>query len=216
MRDIVVYGAGGFGMEVAFLVEDINKVEHRWNVLGYLDDDSTKWGTKRYGYEVLGDQEFLRGPGPGTAVAVAVAAPKIRREIITKISTFGVDLPTLVHPGVIRSRTVSIGEGTIVCAGCILTVEIRIGKHVHINPACTIGHEAVLEDYVTLYPGVNVAGNVVLRESASLGTGAKVVQGLEIGAGSFLGAGSVAIRPIPAHVVAAGCPAQVKSNRSPE
>lgn len=210
MKEIVIYGAGGFGMEVAFLLEDINKIEPEWNILGYLDDDSTKWGTTRYGYEVLGGRHLLNEFPTGIAVTVAVAVPQTRREIVQRISDLGVKFPTLIHPGVILSRTVSIGEGTIICAGCILTVEIRIGNHVHVNPACTIGHEATIEDYVTLYPGVKVAGNVVLRSCASLGTGAQVVQGLEIGNESFLGAGSVAIRSLPARVVAAGCPAQIK------
>jgi sugar O-acyltransferase (sialic acid O-acetyltransferase NeuD family) len=210
MKDIIVYGAGGFGMEVAFLIEDSNKKDLRWNILGYLDDDRDKWGTVIYGYKVLGGREWLRNRGSEVAVAVAVAVPEVRRFLVETALDDKFELPVLIHPGVILSRAVNIGEGSIVCAGSILTVEIRIGRHVHINPGCTIGHEVTIEDYATLYPAVNVAGKAIVRSCASLGAGCQVVQGLEIGSHSFLGAGSVAIRDVPAGVVAVGCPARIK------
>ena len=33
MKDIVIIGAGGFGREVAWLIEDINKVNLEWNII---------------------------------------------------------------------------------------------------------------------------------------------------------------------------------------
>ena len=36
MKDIVIIGAGGFGREVAWLIEDINKIEPQWNILGFV------------------------------------------------------------------------------------------------------------------------------------------------------------------------------------
>ena len=210
MKDIIVYGAGGFGMEVAFLIEDCNQRHRQWNILGYLDDDADKWGAVIYGYKVLGGREWLQTQEREIAVALAVAVPELRRTLVQTVFPENIEFPVLIHPGVIMSRAVHIGEGTIICAGSILTVEIALGRHVHINPGCTIGHETVIEDYATLYPGVNVAGRVTVHACASLGTGSQVVQGLKIGAHSFLGAGSVAIRDVPEHVVAAGCPAQVK------
>lgn len=210
MKDILVFGAGGFGMEVAFLIEDCNQQEPRWNMLGYLDDAPEKWGAAIYGYTVLGGREWLANQTRECCLALAVADPQARRMLAEEVFRGKVEFPALIHPSVIMSRAVAVGEGTIICAGSILTVEIALGRHVHINPGCTIGHEVTMEDYVTLYPGVNVAGRVTLRSGASLGTGCQVVQGLEIGSHAFLGAGSVAIRDVPPGAVAAGCPAQVK------
>jgi sugar O-acyltransferase (sialic acid O-acetyltransferase NeuD family) len=210
MKDIVVYGAGGFGMEVAFLIEDCNKEHRQWNLLGYVDDDREKWGKAIYGYTVLGGREWVQAQDSEVCLALAIADPQARFFLAEKVFKENVEFPVLIHPSTIRSRAVSTGDGTIVCAGSVLTVEIAIGRHVHINPACTIGHEVTLEDYVTLYPGVNVAGRVTVRTGASLGTGCQVLQGLEIGSYAFLAAGSVAIRDVPAGVVAAGCPARIK------
>lgn len=42
MRDIAIYGAGGFGKEVACLLNRINEVNHQWNLIGFFDDIKRK------------------------------------------------------------------------------------------------------------------------------------------------------------------------------
>lgn len=39
MKDIVIIGAGGFGREVAWLIEDINRIKQTWNIIGFVDDN---------------------------------------------------------------------------------------------------------------------------------------------------------------------------------
>lgn len=39
MKKIAIFGAGGFGREVAFLIEDINKKNYQWEILGFFDDE---------------------------------------------------------------------------------------------------------------------------------------------------------------------------------
>ena len=36
MRDLIIIGAGGFGREVAWLVERINKKSIVWNLIGFV------------------------------------------------------------------------------------------------------------------------------------------------------------------------------------
>ena len=37
MKDIAIYGAGGFGKEVACLIKRINEQEPTWNLIGFFD-----------------------------------------------------------------------------------------------------------------------------------------------------------------------------------
>ena len=39
MKDLYIIGAGGFGREVAWLVERINDVAPIWNLKGFIDDN---------------------------------------------------------------------------------------------------------------------------------------------------------------------------------
>ena len=44
MKNIAIYGAGGFGREVSCMLNIINQCESRWNLIGFFDD------TKPIGY----------------------------------------------------------------------------------------------------------------------------------------------------------------------
>ena len=38
VKKIALFGAGGFGREFAFLIEDINKKNYLWEIIGFFDD----------------------------------------------------------------------------------------------------------------------------------------------------------------------------------
>lgn len=209
MRDLYIFGAGGFGRETAWVVERINEVEPTWNLRGFVDDDEALWGAELDGYPVCGGMKWL-SEQEETWCVCAIGSARIRKSVVKKLQAFqNLRFATLIDPSVIMSRRVEIGEGAIICAGTIMTVDVRIGSHVIINMDCTIGHDAVLEDCVTLYPSVNVSGLAYIGECAELGTGMQIIQGKRIGTGSILGAGAVVVKDIPQNCVAVGCPARV-------
>lgn len=209
LRDIVIYGAGGFGMEVAWLIQDINRVEPTWNLLGFIDDDETKLRQRFYGFEVIGGCDFFETFAGPIAVAIAVGNPAQRSSIVGKLQKFKVNFPALVHPSVIHAADLNVESGSIIAAGSVLTVEIKIGNHVHIDTSCTIGHETAIHDYARLNPGVTVAGNVVIGEGAYVGSGATIIQGLKVGANSVVGAGAVVVKEVEPGTVVVGNPARL-------
>lgn len=207
MKDLYIIGAGGFGREVAWLVERINKVKPTWNLKGFIDDNEARWGTYEDGYKVLGGTEFLINQSDVYAVC-AVGSAKVRQQIIEKLKGSNVYFATLIDPSVILSKLVEIGEGTIICAGTILTVDIKIGNHVIINLDCTLGHDDIIDDFVTIYPSVNVSGNVSVGKCCELGTGMQIIQGKTITSGVILGAGAVVVKDIIESGTYIGCPAK--------
>ncbi|MEG2122093.1 MAG: serine acetyltransferase, partial [Rikenellaceae bacterium] len=38
MKEIAIYGFGGFGREVACLINMINEVTPQWKIIGFFDD----------------------------------------------------------------------------------------------------------------------------------------------------------------------------------
>jgi FlaA1/EpsC-like NDP-sugar epimerase len=59
MKDIVIIGAGDFGREVAWLIDDINKARPAYRIMGFLDDKESLAGKTVDGYEVLGNVEHI-------------------------------------------------------------------------------------------------------------------------------------------------------------
>lgn len=206
MKKILIFGAGGFGREVQWLIERINQKNPTWEIEGYLDDGVMPQ-TEINGYKVLGGMEKLKEYAGTMAVVVAVGSAKTRDKIVTEIKKIGeFQFPNLIDPDVQISQFVSMGEGNIICAGNILTVNVHLQDFVILNLSCTVGHDVCLESFVTVYPGVNISGNVQIGERAELGTGSKIIQGNTIGKDTIVGAGAIVVRHIPSECVAVGVP----------
>ncbi len=192
LKDLYIIGAGGFGREVAWLVERINAVKQTWNLKGFMDSDSSLHGTIVGKYKVHGHELMLNDMEDVYAVA-AVGNAKARKRVVEELTC---KFATLIDPSVCLSDTVSIGEGSIICAGCILTVDIIIGSHNIIDLDCTIGHDAKTEEFVTFYPSVNISGQVEVGSCCEFGTGSQIIQGVSVCSGSIIGAGAVVVKDI--------------------
>ena len=209
MKELYIIGAGGFGREIAWLIERINEKEPTWDLAGFVDDDRSLWGKEVGGYQVVGGCDFFQSLEREVWVLCAVGSSKTRKKIIENIENAGhVRFATVIDPSVQMSRRVQIGEGTMICAGTIITVDVSIGRHNIVNLDCTIGPDSVLGDFVTLYPSVNVSGCTTVGAESELGTGMQTIQGMKIGSRAILGAGAVVVREIPDHCVAVGSPAR--------
>lgn len=215
MRDLLVYGAGGFGREVAWLAADHNRGVDVWRVVGYVDDAKSGRGATIHDVPILHPDE-ARVCYPHAAVALAVGNPAIRAKLADEIHARGFPEAMLVHPDTRIGPHVEIGDGAVICAGCTLTTDITIGRQVQINLHCTVGHDAVLGDFVTLAPGVHVSGNVHLERGVYVGTGASIINGREdqplvIGAGAVIGAQACVTKSVPPGQTWVGVPATAKT-----
>ncbi len=209
LKKLIIVGVGGFGREVAWLVERINEKKPAWDLLGFVDDNLALQSQLINGYKVLGTTDSVLNY-TDTYFVCAVGNAVVRKKIIDKITSLNPDIKfaTLIDPTVEMPKQVLIGEGSIICAHSIITVNIEIGKHVIINLDCTVGHDALLRDYVTLYPSVNVSGATVLDECTEIGTGTQIIQGKRVGHHSIVGAGAVVVKDIPDKCTAVGTPAK--------
>ena len=213
MKDIVIYGAGGFGREVAWLIEEMNREEEQFRIIGFVDDDPAWRDCEVHGYPVLGGVEALKGLPP-IAVALAVGNPSPRMALVEKLKGLRVEFPNLVHPSVLMGPEVALGMGNILCAGVIATANIRIGNFCHFNLKTSVGHDCVLEDFSTTACGVDFAGYSHASKGSYFGNHATLLGGVKVGALSVIGAGAVVHREIPPDSTAVGVPARVIETRS--
>lgn len=204
-KRLLIYGAGGLGLEVLALVKALPE----WEVAGFVDDSVTP-GEIRYGVKVLGGIEVIRQQTEVTSVVLAIGSPLHKAEVIRKIRNEAVQFPVLIHPSVILHLpdTISIGEGTVITAGVILTAEIAIGRHVLLNLNTTVGHHSKIGSYCSIMPGVNIAGNVTLGEAVLVGAGANVINNISVGNNGTIGMGAVVLHPVAEGSTVAGVPAK--------
>lgn len=213
MRDLVIFGSGGFAREVAQVVRDINGVTPTWSLRGLLDDDTTKHGAVVGGLTVLGGASWWEAHRD-VAVVIGIGNTVAKRKVAQRLA--GASFASLVHPRAWLGERIEVGEGSVICANVTATCDIAIGRHVILNLAVTVGHDARVEDFTTVAPSVNVSGGVRVGSGCDLGTGSAIIQNVMLGGWSIVGAGAVVVRDLPANVTAVGAPARIIKTREPD
>ncbi len=196
MKDIAIFGAGGFGREVACLIRQINKKSPEWNLIGFFDDNPTLLGTKNEYGEVLGGTDALNQYGKELAVAIALGNPSVVRKVVESITNENVWFPNLIAPDVIimDEDTFSMGKGNIICSKCWISCNVHLGDFNILNVGITVGHDARFGRYNTLMPAVNISGEVIVGEENFFGVASVVLQQKKIGCKTVIGGNSMIIK----------------------
>lgn len=198
MKDIAVFGAGGFGKEVACLIKLINaeSKEPQWNFIGFFDDNLKLKGTHNEYGEVLGGRDELNAWQKPIDVAIAIGSPSTLRTVTEGISNPIVDFPNLIAPTTLflDKDNVRMGKGNIICSNCLLSCNVTIGDFNILNGFVPVGHDTEVGNYNVVMPSVNISGGVKIGNENFLGVQSVVLQYVKIGNMVRLGANSVLMR----------------------
>ena len=209
MKDIVIIGAGGFGREVAQLIEEINSDKKTWNLLGFIDETVEKHKTVINNTTVLGSFDWFENNARNKLWTIcAIGNPRDKYNLVNKASAYNVNFANLIHPDSKTNKYSEFGFGCIICCNSFISVNTKIGNHVSINPGCGIGHDTVIEDYSSLYWNVTLSGNVCIHEGCEIGSKAIVIPKRAVGKWSVIGAGAVVVTDMPDNCTAVGIPAK--------
>lgn len=194
VKSIAIYGAGGFGREVAGGIQRINlSSDEEWEIVGFYDDNKPVGELVSHYGKVLGGIEELNAQTKPLALAIAVGSPSIRKLIREKITNPYVYFPNIIAPSfkVLDSSTFKIGEGNIIQDNCSATCDVTIGDFNVFNGLNVLGHDDVIGNFNVLMPSVHLSGNVHIGDCNLLGVNSVVLQKVKIGNHITLGAGSV-------------------------
>lgn len=209
IHDIAIYGAGGLGREVYCLIQKINSIELKWNVVGFFDDIKEKGLKNDYGVILGGIQELNQW---NTELNVVIAFGDRRR---VKILIDQIHNPKICYPNIIYgitiddSNTVHFGKGNIMRDGCGFTCNCSVGDFNLLNGDVKTGHDDKIGNFNTFMPGVRVSGSVKIGDENFFGVGSIIIQGISIDYNVKLGAGSVLMRNPQNNNLYLGNPAKI-------
>lgn len=193
MKDIAIFGAGGFGREVACLIKRINDAGGDWNLIGFFDDTKeTNDSVSHYG-RVLGGIDALNKWLSPLSVVIAIGNPISIFEIRNKIVNELVSYPNIIDPTfhIVDPETFQIGYGNIIQGDCCVSCDVKIGNFNVLNGTVVMGHDVHVGNYNVIMPDIRISGNVLIGDKNLLGVGSIIIQKTKIGNSVHLGAGAV-------------------------
>ena len=195
MKDIAIYGAGGFGREIACLIRQINEIKPLWNLIGFFDDGVQERNTNRYG-KVLGNLETLNDWEKPLSIVFSIATPLHLEDLSAKITNPLVEFPNIIAPNVniFDKDAFTIGKGNMIFFGCRLSSDVSIGDFNLFNGAVSLGHDVKMGSFNVLQPSTRISGDCRVGDKNFFGVQSIVLQGIKIGSNTRIGALSVIMR----------------------
>ncbi|MBA4745334.1 MAG: hypothetical protein H2058_08750 [Muricauda sp.] len=212
MKKIIIIGGYGNGTVALSTIEDINKNEKTWEVLGFLNDNET---APINGYPILGKinkpnvQKYIEKPD--VYFFYSLISVKLNFKFLSKLNELEIPkerFATLIHPTAVISKFSEIGYGTCIQPFVSIGPNTEIGNHVQIFAQSLIGHGAKLNDYSYVANNACIGADVVLKEGAYLGTNATTLEFVTLGKWSVTGIGAVVLKDVPDYAKMVGNPAR--------
>lgn len=195
MKDIAIYGAGGFGREVSCLIKKINEQEQLWNMIGFFDDGIEIGTTNRFG-KILGGISDLNNWCKDLAIVMAIATPSIIESIVSNLKNSHVYFPNIIAPDSIYldENSFSMGRGNLIMPQSLVSCNVSLGDFNFLNCGVSLGHEVSLGSYNSMMSYVKISGDVEIGNGNYFGICSVVLQGRHIGNHTTIGANSVIMR----------------------
>ena len=212
MKKIVIMGAGGFGAEAIWALEEMNKLSSlsdQWNILGYADDNKSKKGKVFYNYQTLGTPGEVDEIYSGNQLwyFCAIGDNRIRSNMVKRLDELAWKAATLIHPSAVMAKNVEIGKGSYIGPASVICPNAIIGEYVLINTRVAIGHDVIMENFSQACPGAQINGFCKIGHSSFIGSNASIMPGTKIGEKVIVGANSQVLRAVKSGITVNGVPA---------
>ena len=209
MKHLVIIGAGEFGRELYWHIQDSRGFSTEFDVKGYIDDayhpgDAVDLKLQKPllssvdDYEIEEDDVFICAIGSG----------KGRESTATRIEQRGGKFISVIHKTSLIHGTVKIGDGVFIGPYTVIGDNAVLKNHVMLNTHSAIGHDAVIEEYACVMSFVDITGCCHIGKKVFLASGCRMTPSTNIGDGAYVGIGSVVLRRVKAGTKVFGNPAK--------
>ena len=208
MKNLVIVAAGGCGREVLQWAKDINRIENRWNIKGFIDDNLQALTNVKCDVEILSkvDEYEIQ---PNDEFLCCIGNSNVRQMVVEKLKSRGAVFTTLIHPSAVIAETSTLGEGVIIYPYALISDNAVIGEHCIINMYSSVAHDSQLGEYCTISAHCDVTGMCKLGSRVFMGTTANMVPSSKIGDDAYICAGSTVMGHIRTGKKVLGNPAKI-------
>lgn len=210
VKDIAIYGFGGFGREVACIINAINEVKPIWNIVGFFDDGVAIGTGCKYG-KVLGPMDALNNWPAELGVVFAIGSGEIVNQLFSKVTNPKLSFPNIIAPNVLffDREEFSIGQGNIITFGCRISTGVSLGNFNILNGCVSLGHDVSIGNYNVMFPETRISGMTSIGNNNFFGAKSFVAQMLKISDNVKISAGAILLTKPKAGNLYMGNPAKI-------
>ncbi len=210
MKKLVLFGAGGFGREVAgILIRNINLKNPTYELLGFIDDgEQYHEGVMIDGYPWLGRRDWIIAHKEDVFCTCTVGDAKAKAVIQRELTDQGVRFETIIAKTAYIASSAEIGPGCVLYGSATVSVNCRIGAGVLLNDSVCLGHDVVIGDYTSIMSGTGISGCCTIGSEVEIGGHAFIIPGKKVGDRAHIAAGSIVFSNVKAGTTVLGNPAK--------
>ena len=192
MKNVIIIGAGGHGIEIDEYIAYSKKKckDNLFNVIGFLDDNPANYQNYKFSAPLLGgvrDHKVRKD----CSYIMGIANLKYRRFFIEKFSIEGADFITFIHCDAYVSESAQIGKGVVIAPYANVGPNVKIGDFTFLNSRCSMGHDSVVGKYNFISPNVCFSGFTIIGDENMFGINSATIPGIKIGDRNKIAAGIV-------------------------
>lgn len=196
MKNLIIIGAGDWGLEVWAWLEQAKGFNTEWQFKGFLDNDLNALESISYCDAKILSSEDTYNIEENDVFVCTIANTIIKEKVSNKIIVKGGSFTNLIHQSVIFFKNITLGKGIILSPNCIVSNSCVIGNHVSINLGCTLGHDVSIGDYCQINSQCDLTGHVKVGNRVFIGSSVAIIPKVKVGNNVKIGAGSVVLRSI--------------------
>lgn len=195
MKNIIIYGAGMLGQQVANMLQ--THFSSQYKLMGCVDDTQDAGIRVVDGLTTIGSLETvaaceLYNPRQTTMIfAIGYTKMQARGAAFKRAVDAGYTFQSIIHPHAVVDPGVILGDSTIVLAGSVIDQFVTIGSACYIHIGSKIGEGCTVGDNNYFSAGTTLGGSVDIGHDNFFGINATVVNDVSIGSKNFINAGSL-------------------------
>ena len=208
-KKIVLIGAGGFGREVAQMIEGLNRQEKRYEFLGFLDDGKHFTRDSMInGYPWLGGSDWILDHKDDVVCNCTIGDSSTKAKIMSGLMDQGVRFETIIATTAGIANYSEVGPGCVLYWNVGISVNCKVGMGVLLNDSVKLGHDVVVGNYTSIMPGTAISGDCQIGEQVDIGGHVFIVPGKKVGDRARIAAGSIVFSNVKAGTTVLGNPAK--------
>ena len=125
------------------------------------------------------------------AIVVAVGSILPRERIFKKAEQLGVNMPNIIAPSALISKSASLGKGNVILPQTYIGPGVAVSDNNYITTASVINHNSTIGSHCYLSAGVTIAGRVRIGDRVRLDTNCIITADADVSDDSLVLAGEV-------------------------